>query len=61
MRHHTTMNDDDQTLPDHLSDEAAAQMVDLLYAIAQTLENRYFAEITRYYQNTNPRQPDLWD
>lgn len=55
------MNDDDQTLPDHLSDEAAAQMVDLLYAIAQTLENRYFAEITRYYQNTNPRQPDLWD
>jgi hypothetical protein len=55
------MNDDNQILPEHLSDEAAAQMLELLYAIAQALENRYFAEIRRYYQHTNPRQPDLWD
>ena len=55
------MNDDDPILPEHLSDEAAAQMVELLYAIAQVLENRYFVEIRRYYQNTNPTQPDLWD
>lgn len=61
MRQRPTMNDDDQILPEHLSDEAAAQMVELLYEIARALENRYFAEIRRYYQDTNPRQPDLWD
>ena len=61
MRHSPTMNDDDPILPEHLADEAAAQMVELLYAIAQVLENRYFVEIRRYYQNTNPTQPDLWD
>lgn len=55
------MNDDEQILPEYLSDEAAVQIVELLYSLTQALENRYFGEIRRYYLDTNPRQPDLWD
>jgi len=55
------MNDHDPILPETLSDEAAAQMLELLYNIARALENRYFAQIRRYYQDTDPRQPDLWE
>lgn len=55
------MHDDDPILPEHLSDEAAAQMLELLYAITQALENRYFAQIRRHYQETHPQQPDFWD
>jgi len=55
------MNDDDPILPEHLSDEAAAQMLELLYTITQALENRYFAQIRRHYPETHPHQPDLWD
>jgi hypothetical protein len=57
------MHDDPPIFPEHLSDEAAAQMLELLYAITQALENRYFAQIRRHYQETHPQQqqPDLWD
>jgi len=53
--------DDDRFLPEHLSDEAAAQMVELLYDIARTFENRYYGNIRRYYQNLDPTQTDLRD
>jgi len=55
------MNHDKYSLPEHLSDEAAAKMIELLYQIAQSLENRYFAQIRRYYRQNNPRQIELWD
>lgn len=55
------MNKDDQILPEHLSDEAAAQMLELLYELARTLENRYYGQIKRYYQNFDPTHTDLWD
>jgi len=55
------MNDDDPILPEHLSDEAAAQILEMLYNLAQALESRYFGQIRRYHQDTPPNQPDLWD
>ena len=48
-------------LPDDLSDEAAAQMLELLYEIARLLESQYAGQILRYYQRPNPRQIELWD
>lgn len=55
------MNDNDHILPEHLSDETAAHTVELLYQLAQALENRYYGQIRRYYQNFDPTQADLWD
>ena len=37
-------------LPDDLSGATAAQLVDLLYAIASVIETRYYSQIHRYYQ-----------
>jgi hypothetical protein len=51
----------DRLLPDDLSDEAAAQMLELLYEIARLLESQYAGQILRYYQRPNPRQIELWD
>jgi len=48
-------------LPDDLSDEAAAQMLELLYEIARRLENQYAAQIIRYYESPDANQLDLWD
>jgi len=48
-------------LPDDLSDEAAAQIIDLLYAIALMLEIHYDGTLRRYYRQNNPRQIELWD
>lgn len=55
------MNDDDPIFPEHLSDEAAAQILEILYNLALALESRYCGEIRRHYQDTRPNQPDLWD
>lgn len=48
-------------LPDDLSDEAAAQMLELLYEIARLLENQYAGQLLRYYQRPHPTQIELWD
>ena len=48
-------------LPSELSDEAAAQTLELLYEIARVLENHYAAQIRRYHSPPDPRQPELWD
>ena len=47
-------------LPDALSDEAAAQLLECLYELARYLEQRYFAQLHRYYHPEDPRQPPLW-
>ena len=48
------------TLPDALSDEAVAQLLECLYAIAHALENHYADQLYRYYNATDERQQDLW-
>jgi hypothetical protein len=59
------MNDDElyRTLPDTLSTEAAAQLLECLYAIAATIENRYFAQLCHRQPspNSNDDQLPLWD
>ena len=47
-------------LPDELSDEAAAQLLECLYELARALENTYAEQIRRYYQAPDPRQGELW-
>jgi hypothetical protein len=52
-------------LPDALSDQAAAELVDCLYAFAAYVESRYFAQIRRHYEieadAVDPRQQRLFD
>ncbi|MFQ5938089.1 MAG: hypothetical protein ACE5LB_16935 [Acidiferrobacterales bacterium] len=48
-------------LPGDLSDEAAAQLIECLYAFARYLENRYFDQLHRYYHADDPRQRALWN
>jgi hypothetical protein len=58
------MNDDandDHILPQYLSDEAAAALVELLYDLAAALENRYLGQVIRHHQHRETRQQDLWD
>ncbi len=57
-------------LPEDLSDETVAQLVECLYAIAGSLENCYFERLRRHYQGRfgeleavpeiDPRQRWLW-
>jgi hypothetical protein len=48
-------------LPHDLSDEAAAALLELLYAVAHALESHYAGQLHRYYLRPDPRQQDLWD
>ncbi|MFV2074271.1 MAG: hypothetical protein ACC742_16720 [Thermoanaerobaculales bacterium] len=48
-------------LPDDLSDEAAAKLLESLYEIARVIENHYAAQLHRYYHPGDDRQPDMWD
>ncbi len=48
-------------LPHDLSDQAAAQMLELLYEIARILESQYAGQILRYYQRPNTTPPELRD
>ena len=50
------MNPDDieACLPGCLSDEAAAELHDILEALALAVENRYFAQIRRYHVSVQP-------
>ena len=36
-------------VPDELSDEAAAHLLEYLYGLASAFESQYFAQIDRYY------------
>lgn len=57
-------NEPDFELPDDLSNETAAQLIECLHKIARGIENRYFAQIRQHYaQHTNERdeQLPLWD
>jgi hypothetical protein len=57
-------------LPDDLSDETVAQLVECLYEIARSLENCYCGQLRRHYQvrlcdvepvaEVDPRQRWLW-
>ena len=47
-------------LPAELSDQAAINLIDMLYELAAALENRYAAELERYYNESDQQQLDLW-
>jgi hypothetical protein len=47
-------------LPDQLSDQTVAQLVESLYEIARALENHYAGQLHRYYLASDERQQDLW-
>lgn len=47
-------------LPDELSDEAAAQLLECLYELAAALESGYAAQLYRYYHRGDERQQRLW-
>lgn len=48
-------------LPDDLSDEVAARLLECLYELARDLENQYAGQLLRYYHRPDPRQSELWD
>ena len=48
----------DLTDPPHLTDEAAAQLLDVLHELATAFENHYALQISRYYQERRPLPPD---
>ena len=47
--------------PPELSDEAASQLLDLLYELTTALENHYFHQLRRYYEPATPPHPDLFE
>ena len=47
-------------LPDELSDETVAALLELLYDIARLIENHYAGQLHRYYCAEHP-QPELDD
>jgi len=60
------MNLDDAPLallPQDLSDEAAATLLEILYELARVIESHYGSQIQRYYQQPDPddTQLQLWD
>ena len=48
------------TLPDELSDEAVAQLLECLYQVTQALESQYAGQLRRYYNRPDERQANLW-
>ena len=40
----------DIDMPEEISDETAARFLDLLYQLGDAVGNRYYAQISRYYQ-----------
>ena len=48
-------------LPDALSDEAAAALLEWLYEAARIIESHYAGQLHRYYNRPDPRQHELWD
>ena len=47
-------------LPEDLTDEAAAALIECLYDAARVLENHYAAQLMRHYHRTDDRQHCLW-
>ncbi len=47
-------------LPDELSDEAAAQLLEWLYEFTAQFESLYVAQLHRYYHRADTRQQPLW-
>ena len=47
-------------VPNDLSDEAAAKMLEFLYELTHLLENHYTDQLHRYHNATDERQVDLW-
>jgi hypothetical protein len=47
-------------LPEDLTDEAAAALIECLYDAARVLENHYAAQLIRHYHRTDYRQCCLW-
>ena len=50
-------NQPDFELPDDLSNEAAAQLIECLYERGRVIENRYFTQIRQHYARQTA-QPD---
>lgn len=48
-------------LPTNLSDEAAAQLIEFLHELTNTLERHYCAQLHRYYHPSDIGQHDLFD
>ncbi len=47
--------------PPELSDETASEVLDFLYQLTTAFENKYANQLRRYYQSTEPPQPDLFE
>ena len=47
-------------VPEDLTDEAAAALVEWLYDAARVLESHYAAQLLRHYQRPDERQSCLW-
>lgn len=45
-------------LPTHLSDEAAAQLIEFLHELTATLESHYYGQLHRYYSARDHQQSD---
>ena len=44
-----------------LSDKTAGEMLDFLYELTTAFENRYAAQLRRYYQEGDQSQQDLFE
>lgn len=47
-------------LPEELSDETVAKLLECLYELARCLENHYAGQLHRHYHPVEQRQPRLW-
>ena len=47
--------------PPELSDEAASQLLDMLYELTTAFENHYFDQLRRYRQPARRPHPDLFE
>lgn len=47
-------------LPEDLTDETAAALIECLYETARVLESHYAAQLLRHYRRPNERQCRLW-
>lgn len=47
-------------LPEELSDETVAALLELLYDLARELESHYADQLHRYYHPEHARQQPLW-
>lgn len=48
------------TLPAELCDETVAQLLECLYALAESIESHYAGQLHRYYHPRDQRQQPLW-